>query len=53
MNEPDFLLIDRQYLRNMAAQLKYAHSRLTDHCPCEFCAHGHRMGLPVQELPQA
>lgn len=52
MNE--FLMIDRTYFREMARQVKLAHNRPdAPPCPCQFCAHGQRMGIPVEELPAA
>jgi hypothetical protein len=51
MTESNFLLIDRDYFREMARLLKLAHERLEGRCPCEFCAHAGKMGVPVEELP--
>lgn len=54
MKNTNFVLIDRQYLRDLAAQVKYAHQQLKGTpCLCEYCVHGQRMGLPVTGRPAA
>lgn len=49
MLESNYVLIDRQYLREALRQIKQAHG---SDCRCGYCSQTVPRGLPVEELPQ-